>query len=232
MPQKSSWTYVCPAGCGAAAATAPVFGCSQQNVYGVASSVCVAALHEGFISHESGGLVQISSVQRKTSAALCATANNGVTPRSLSDAGYATQPCQGFSVRKPTLVATDCAQTLAALSGAFEGVAMAPGLVFAVSCPAGCALPASAAVYGSSQACQSTRPLTAYHSASSICRAAVHAGLMTNAGGEFLALLDAVSAAPPCTSLSNGMHLGWICDTCNRNQLSQDRSVCTARVRA
>jgi hypothetical protein len=199
---------LCPAGCSAAALSAPIYGCSQQNAYSVASSVCVAALHQGLVANATGGLVQIAPVKRLTSAALCAFANNGVAPQPLADAGYATMPCQGFSVRKPTLVATDCAQTLAALGGAFEGVAMAPGLAFAVSCPAGCALASSAAVYGSSQACQSTLPLTAYHSASSVCRAAVHAGLVTNVGGEFETRLGAVSAAPPCASLSNGMHAG------------------------
>ena len=203
---------MCPAGCGAYAITAPIYGCSQQNVYGVASSVCVAALHQGFITDASGGLVQIASVKRQASAAvqvdsltsLCATANNGVTPRALTDAGYSNQ-CQGFTVRKPTLVATDCAQNLTAL-GAFETIALVPGLSFAVSCPAGCALTTSAAVYGSSvSTCQSAEPLGAYRSASSVCRAAMHAGALTNEGGKFETRIVASSPAPLCASLNNGM---------------------------
>jgi hypothetical protein len=42
----ANWTYLCPPGCAAFASTAPIFGCSAQNLYDISSSVCVAALHQ------------------------------------------------------------------------------------------------------------------------------------------------------------------------------------------
>ncbi len=42
----SNWTYKCPRSCAAFAASAPIYGCSTQNVYDISSSVCVAALHQ------------------------------------------------------------------------------------------------------------------------------------------------------------------------------------------
>ncbi len=46
---------------------------------------------------------------------------------------FVESQCQGFSIRKPTLVAKTCAQSV----GSFPNVAMSAGLEFSVSCPAG-----------------------------------------------------------------------------------------------
>jgi hypothetical protein len=42
----ANWTYLCPPGCAAFASSAPIYGCSLQNVYDITSSVCLAALHQ------------------------------------------------------------------------------------------------------------------------------------------------------------------------------------------
>jgi hypothetical protein len=151
----------------------------------------------------------------------------------LTQSRFVESQCQGFSVRKPTLVANSCAQTL----NSFPNVAMSVGLEFSVSCPAGmdsqlfhlilesvcitdlnhrdlsflfagCSL-VSAAVYGvalPSSSCLSTKSLGAYASPSSVCRAAMHAGVVTNEGGEFNAVIAAPpGSSTPCASVSNGM---------------------------
>jgi hypothetical protein len=48
--------------------------------------------------------------------------------------------CQGFSIRKPMLVASDCSQNVSSLVSTFiSNVAMLPGIAFTVACPAGTA---------------------------------------------------------------------------------------------
>ena len=60
-------------------------------------------------------------------------------------------------------------------------------------------------VAASSSPCLATQPLGAYISSASECRAAMHAGVLTNEGGEFNAVIVPTNAsAVPCVSLSNG----------------------------
>jgi hypothetical protein len=74
---------------------------------------------------------------------------------------------------------------------------------------AGCLLDASP-VFGttpSESACDAAKPLGAYDAASSICRAAMHAGVLTDAGGEFNVAMVARLSGARCVSRSNGAFL-------------------------
>lgn len=108
----ANWTYLCPPGCASLASSAPIFGCSAQNLYDISSSVCVAALHQvrredteaatdcmrlysikicvisivlpqGYITNTAGGLIQISSVSRTLGSQLCSSPANGLVPNRL-----------------------------------------------------------------------------------------------------------------------------------------------------
>jgi hypothetical protein len=56
----------------------------------------------------------------------------------------------------------------------------------------------------SAPGCDAALPLGAYDAASSICRAAVHAGVLTDAGGEFSVAAVAPVSNTSCASLSHG----------------------------
>ncbi len=71
----------------------------------------------------------------------------------------------------------------------------------------GCSLD-TAAVYGAappSSSCLPTLPLGAYASSSSLCRAAMHAGVLSNEGGEFNAVIVNPQSSGLCASFRNGM---------------------------
>ena len=60
--------------------------------------------------------------------------------------------------------------------------------------------------------CDVTKPLGAYDMASSICRAAIHAGVLTDIGGEFNVTVVAKLTGTRCASRSNGMHVLYLWD--------------------
>ncbi len=64
---------------------------------------------------------------------LACSSHCNLSPLFIFQLRFVESECQGFSVRKPTLVTSTCAQVLSS----FPSVAMSAGLEFAVSCPAG-----------------------------------------------------------------------------------------------
>ncbi|XP_072516754.1 cysteine-rich secretory protein LCCL domain-containing 2 [Salminus brasiliensis] len=170
--------YNCPANC--LYSKAKVFG---TLYYDVQSSICRAAIHYGVIDNN-GGLVDVA---RKDSFPFFVKATkNGV--ESLSK----YKPGNAFMVTKAEIKTVDCYSNVAEICPYTDSFSYCPR----VYCPANCKNEPSywAPVIGSN----------IYADKSSICRAAIHAGVIKAAGGyvDVLALDKRKSYAG---SLKNGI---------------------------
>ncbi|KAL7866401.1 hypothetical protein AOLI_G00142150 [Acnodon oligacanthus] len=170
--------YNCPANC--LYSKAKVWG---TLYYDVQSSICRAAIHYGAIDN-SGGLVDI--VRKDSLPFFVRATKNGV--ESLSK----YKPGNAFAVAKVEIKSVDCYSTVAELCPFTDPFSYCPR----VYCPANCKNEPSywAPVIGTN----------VYADNSSICRAAIHAGVIKATGGyvDVLALDKRKSYAG---SLKNGI---------------------------
>ncbi|XP_036442468.1 cysteine-rich secretory protein LCCL domain-containing 2 [Colossoma macropomum] len=170
--------YNCPANC--LYSKAKVWG---TLYFDVQSSICRAAIHYGAIDNN-GGLVDI--VRKDSFPFFVRSTKNGV--ESLSK----YKPGNAFSVMKVEIKSVDCYSTVAELCPFTDSFSYCPR----VYCPANCKNEPSywAPVFGTN----------IYADSSSICRAAIHAGVIKATGGyvDVLALDKRKSYAG---SLKNGI---------------------------
>jgi hypothetical protein len=171
-------SIACPAGCG----TAAVWG---TDVYTDDSSVCTAAGHAGAVDLTRGGSATLTVLTGASN--YLGTTRNGVTTRNWGSWGrsfafetVATIPDLGRSA------SIGCA-TLATELG------LEIGGVVTVACPGGC--PADAPVWGTD----------AYAGDSSVCRAAVHAGLVDAGRGGLVTLTLHIGRTGYSGSQRNGV---------------------------
>jgi hypothetical protein len=138
-------------------------GCGAASVWGTGvysddSSICTAAVHSGVLAPGSGGPVQLTIVGGQP--AYVATTQNGVTSSSWGEWN------RSFAVSQPAGGAIACDVA----ANQYGGDA---GARLSVVCPAGCE---SNAVWGTG----------IYSDDSSICAAAIHAGLIPASGGPVM----------------------------------------------
>jgi hypothetical protein len=157
-------------------------GCTSASVWGTGtysddSGVCTAAIHAGALT-TAGGTVRVQ-IAAGLSSYPPSTAN-GVTTSSWGSWGRSFV----FVSSSATPVTLACGQNAQSLTGG-------PGTAFLATCPAGCG---SATVWG-------TNP---YSDDSGMCTAAIHAGVITNAGGTFNLSITAGQSAYPA-STANGV---------------------------
>lgn len=171
--------YKCPANC--LYSPAKVFG---TLYYDVQSSICRAAIHHGVIDNN-GGLVDIA--RKDNFPFFVKGTKNGVE----SSSKY--KPGNAFTVMKSEIKSVDCYSTVAEICPyTTDSLSYCPRIY----CPANCKNQPSywSPVIGSN----------VYADKSSICRAAIHAGVIKDAGGyvDVLALDKRKSYAG---SLKNGI---------------------------
>jgi hypothetical protein len=160
----SVWV-ACPPGCGTGTAA---WG---TDVYTDDSSVCTAAGHAGVVDLPRGGAANLTVLAGERS--YVGTSRHGVTTRSWGSWGRSF----GFAPMAPAPVGAGAVAIGCATPATELGLEI--GDVLTLGCPGGC--PADAAVWG-------TNP---YAGDSSVCRAAVHAGLVDAArGGAVTLTLD------------------------------------------
>ncbi|XP_048402931.1 cysteine-rich secretory protein LCCL domain-containing 2 [Stegostoma tigrinum] len=147
--------YLCPKYC--ESSKAKVIG---TLYYETQSSICRAAIHQGIISSEEGGLVDIT--RRGKIPFFVKSSRNGI--QSLSK----FKSANGFSVSKVTTQTVDCYTTVAQLCPFRKPATHCPR----INCPPNCLdeFPFWARVIGNK----------IYSDRSSICRTAVHAGVIKN----------------------------------------------------
>uniref|UniRef100_A0A4W3IVU0 Cysteine rich secretory protein LCCL domain containing 2 n=1 Tax=Callorhinchus milii TaxID=7868 RepID=A0A4W3IVU0_CALMI len=147
--------YLCPVYC--KSSKAKVIG---TLYYEVQSSICRAAIHYGIIRNEEGGLVDIT--------------RKGKIPFFVKSAKYGIQsiskfrPANGFGLSRVTTRTVDCYATVAQLCPFRKPASHCPR----INCPPNCMeeFPFWARVIGNN----------IYSDVSSICRSAVHAGIIKN----------------------------------------------------
>jgi hypothetical protein len=165
--QGTSWYMTCPATC---AEERPIWG---TDIYTDDSSVCRAAIHAQAISASRGGLILITWAPPQ--ATYVGTTRNGVTSPDYGAGGPSVVVPTGDAGGKPTSPAAlpmpvgnarlSCRHTGGVLTGEV-------GKAWRVSCPADCGT--SGSVWGTD----------VYTSDSPVCAAAIHAGVLTTAGGD------------------------------------------------
>ena len=165
--QGTSWYMTCPATC---AEERPIWG---TDIYTDDSSVCRAAIHAQAISASRGGLILVTWAPPQ--ATYVGTTRNGVTSQDYGawgrsffvqavDAGG--KPASPAALPVPVGNARlSCRQAGGVLTGEV-------GKAWRVSCPADCGTTGS--VWGTD----------VYTSDSPVCAAAIHAGVLTAAGGD------------------------------------------------
>lgn len=137
-------------------------GCSSSgSVWGTGtysddSSICKAAIHAGVIT-DAGGSFDVTIADGLSSYP--SSTQNGVTTSSWGSWS------RSFTVSSGGAVALACGQNAQTLDGG-------PGTTIQATCPAGC--DSSGSVWGTGT----------YSDDSSICKAAIHAGVITSAGGS------------------------------------------------
>ncbi|EPR62489.1 scavenger receptor cysteine-rich domain-containing protein [Toxoplasma gondii GT1] len=147
----------CPSDC--TSKVAQVYG---SKVYSEASSLCKAALHSGALATQGGEVIIVTHSGLKSYSG--STGKNGV-----SSVGEDEPQLRSFSVLKaPNFRKLTCRD-----DGAFA-LKMNPGDKELVICPPGCLAASEGTVYGTK----------VYSPISSVCRAAIHSGHLTNEGGE------------------------------------------------
>ncbi|XP_048372045.1 LOW QUALITY PROTEIN: cysteine-rich secretory protein LCCL domain-containing 2 [Sphaerodactylus townsendi] len=172
--------YLCPAGC--LNNKGKVFGTS---FYESSSSICRAAIHSGMLDNR-GGLVDIT--RRGRADFFVKSARNGV--ESISK----FKPSNSFVLSKVTVQTLDCYTTVAELCPFKKPAAHCPRSY----CPAYCKDEPSywAPVYGTN----------VYADSSSICKAAVHAGVLTNDDGGYVDVMPVENRQEiPSGSWKNGI---------------------------
>ncbi|XP_041047250.1 cysteine-rich secretory protein LCCL domain-containing 2 [Carcharodon carcharias] len=147
--------YECPRNC--KSSKAKVIG---TLYYEMQSSICRAAVHQGIISNEEGGFVDIT--RKGKIPFFVKSSRNGV--QSLSK----FKSANGFSVSKVTTQTVDCYATVAQLCPFRKPATHCPR----INCPPNCLeeFPFWSRVIGNK----------IYSDRSSICRTAVHAGVIKN----------------------------------------------------
>lgn len=170
-----------PGDVGAVALVTCPAGCGDATVWGTGpysddSAICSAAIHAGVIGRD-GGTVQVTIAPGQTSYG--SSTANGITTSEWGSWG------RSFSVAPAGGVQASCQQTAQALTGDV-------GTEIAVTCPANCANVGS--VWGG--------PI--YSDDSAVCRAAVHAGVISNAGGSFTVVIEQGQSSYP-SNTQNGV---------------------------
>jgi hypothetical protein len=170
--QGTSWYMKCPATC---AEERPIWG---TDVFTDDSSVCRAAVHAQAISASQGGLILVTWAPAQ--ATYAGTTRNGVTSQDYGAWGRSFFVQAVDAVGKPTSPAAvpvpagnarlSCRHTGGVLTGQV-------GKTWRVSCPAGCT---RGSVWGTD----------VYTSDSPACAAAIHAGVLTAAGGDATLTVD------------------------------------------
>jgi hypothetical protein len=169
-PEGTSFQVACPPGC---QATGGLWG---TDVYTADSAICRAGIHAGAITPQ-GGVVTVQTrpgqpAYRGSPRYGVQSADYGAYGRSYAVMGVvagagAPAPAPGA----PQVIEAGCSFNSTQIVGA-------PGTYSVVSCPAGCAQ--TGGLWGTD----------VYTGDSAICRAAVHAGIIPDAGGYVGVLLD------------------------------------------
>lgn len=147
-----------------------------SGIYSDDSSVCTSAIHAGVINRASGGAVRVTIAAGQSSYP--AVSQNGVATSAWGSWGRSFTVS---AVQAGQRIELSCSQNAQTLSGN-------PGAIFEVTCPSGCG---SSTVWGSS----------IYSDDSSICSAAIHAGVSSaGSGGQFtVTIAPGQSSYPPST---------------------------------
>lgn len=148
---------ICPSGC--CSSTAPVYG---TEFYAAKSSICRAALHKGVMGN-SGAEISIT-LQNGLSFYGGSMGHNYIESQLEN-----TPQCRSFTLARAHRVTP-----LTCHSDASFIMKMPLAARHLVHCPSQCRDELKARVYGSH----------AYTPASAVCRAALHAGVLTNSGGQ------------------------------------------------
>jgi hypothetical protein len=175
----TSVAITCPAGCGSGAA---VWG---SDVYTDDSSICTAAGHAGVVDLARGGAAILTVLAGESSYP--GTTRNGVTTRNWGSWGRSF----AFETRSTSPVVAASVPIGCATPAVDLGLEI--GGVVTVGCPAGCT--ADAPVWGTD----------AYAGDSSVCRAAIHAGLIDAARGGLVTLTLAMGRTGYASSERNGV---------------------------
>jgi hypothetical protein len=166
--EGTSWLMKCPA------------GCEPKNVWGTDlytddSILCSAAIHAGAITAADGGTVLVTWTPGQPT--YVGSARNNITStdygkwersfyvQKVDAAGKPTTPAPAL-IKDPNTAHLSCAMTVDVLTGD-------AGAKWMVDCPSGCT---ARNIWGSDP----------YTGDSSVCWAAHHAGLITDAGGPFV----------------------------------------------
>lgn len=148
-------TVACPANC----TSGSVWG---TNIYSDDSSICRAAMHTGVID-ASGGEVTFEIADGRSE--YIPTSHNGVTTSRWGSWGRSFTIVGAEELPLPSANAIECTTNAQGLQGE-------PGTVHTVTCPANCSV---GTVWG----------VDTYSDDSSVCRAAIHAGVIqADAGGD------------------------------------------------
>ncbi|NXU72074.1 CRLD2 protein, partial [Oreotrochilus melanogaster] len=171
--------YLCPAGC--LYSKGKIFG---TFYYESSSSICRAAIHYGILDNK-GGLVDITRKGR--TPGFVKSTRNGV------ESFRKSKPSNAFMVSKVTTQTLDCYTTVAELCHFKKPVSHCPRIY----CPAHCKDEPSywAPVFGTN----------VYADSSSICKAAVHAGVIPDERGGFVDVMPVEKKKTYIGSLKNGV---------------------------
>uniref|UniRef100_A0A8C0AS62 Cysteine rich secretory protein LCCL domain containing 2 n=1 Tax=Buteo japonicus TaxID=224669 RepID=A0A8C0AS62_9AVES len=171
--------YLCPAGC--LYSKGKIFG---TFYYESSSSICRAAIHYGILDNK-GGLVDITRKGR--TPAFVKSTRNGV------ESFRKSKPSNAFMVSKVTTQTLDCYTTVAELCQFKKPATHCPRIY----CPAHCKDEPSywAPVFGTN----------VYADSSSICKTAVHAGVIQDERGGFVDVMPVEKKKSYVGSLKNGV---------------------------
>ncbi len=173
----SRFTFVCPAG---GTLSGRLWG---TELYTDDSSICTAAVHAGLITVQSGGTVSIEI--RAGASAYTGTTRNGVTSQGYGAYGGSFVFVSGSSGNPVVTAATWTTQA--------DGWRGRNGQRFSISCPGGGEL--AARLWGTDL----------YTDDSSICTAAVHAGLISREAGGTVRIEIRPGAGAYQASTRNGL---------------------------
>jgi hypothetical protein len=160
----STFQIGCPPGCVDRAAV------SGTDVYTIDSGLCVAGIHAGAISKDGGTFaVRLDEGQIAYRGSL----RNGVLSTndgSSRDGSFTVAALGHPPAAAPEAIQATCSFDRTQIKDAY-------GTAHLVSCPPGCAQ--ARALWGTN----------VYSGDSSICKAAIHAGILSDAGGEVVVVL-------------------------------------------
>ncbi len=161
--------------------------CTDGSVWGTTtysddSSICTAAVHAGAISRAAGGTFDIT-IAPGADQYVSSTAN-GVSTSEWGSWG------RSFIVGGSGAPTVDCHTAATSLGGD-------PGSAVRVTCPAGCA--SGGTVWGTGT----------YSDDSAVCTAAIHAGVLSNAGGSFEIRIQAGQSSYESSTLNGVTTAEW-----------------------